>query len=353
LQAVSGQPVYCDLLDAQAESAFSHIDLARWAELVLVAPATAHTLAKLAHGLADDLLTTVCLATRAPLAVAPAMNQVMWAAAATQANCALLRQRGVYIYGPDQGAQACGEHGEGRMLEPLALVAALENLGDNSLSGVRVLVNAGPTREDIDPVRFISNRSSGRMGYAVAQAAQEAGAQVTLISGPVCLQAPPGVKKISVYSAEDMRTAVLAAAPSHDIFIAAAAVADYRPAQQAAQKIKKSAADLRLNLEATPDILAQLAQTPHSLFVVGFAAETENLENYALDKLRRKKLDMIAANQVGLPGQGFDSEDNALHVFWQGGGEILPRCAKIDLARQLVTLMVTRFQESRQPRTAC
>jgi phosphopantothenoylcysteine decarboxylase / phosphopantothenate---cysteine ligase len=345
LQAVSGHAVHCALLEAQTESAFSHIDLARWADLILVAPASAHTLAKLAHGLADDLLTTVCLASTAPQAVAPAMNQYMWAASATQANMEILRKRGVHIYGPAHGAQACGENGAGRMLESMELVSALETFfSHGSLCGVRVLVNAGPTREDLDPVRFISNRSSGRMGYAVAQAALSAGAHVTLISGPVCLPVPAGVDFISVYSAADMYQAVLAAVPTQDIFIATAAVADYRPIQLMTHKIKKSSATLDLTLEPTIDILAHLAQQAHSLFVVGFAAETHDVSTYARDKLVRKKLDMIAANHVGLPGQGFDSEENALHVLWDEGECILPRSAKSLIAQQLIALIATRFQ---------
>jgi phosphopantothenoylcysteine decarboxylase/phosphopantothenate--cysteine ligase len=343
LQAVSGQRVHDEWLDAEAEAGMGHIELARWAELLLIAPATAHCLAKLAHGLADDLLSTVCLASNAPLAVAPAMNQRMWAAPATQDNCRLLAQRGVRLWGPAEGAQACGESGAGRMLEPLELVERAAALfAPQVLAGARVLVTAGPTREDLDPVRYLSNRSSGRMGYAIARAAQEAGARVTLVSGPVCLEAPAGIARVSVYSAQDMLEAVLARLDGTDIFIANAAVADYRPAQVAGHKLKKDRAETTLRLEPTPDILATVAARPKPPFTVGFAAETENLEAYAQDKLKRKKLDMIAANPVNLPGLGFDSPRNWLKLFWPGGGLELPPGEKTDLARRLVQVIAER-----------
>ena len=346
LQAVSGQPVHSALLDAEAESAFGHIDLARWADLILIAPATAHCLAKLAHGLADDLLSTLCLASSAPIALAPAMNQQMWQAPAVQDNCQILRQRGVHLLGPASGSQACGEIGLGRMLEPLALVEAVSGLlhRNQRLQGRRVLVTAGPTREDLDPVRYLSNRSSGRMGYAVAQAAREAGAEVTLISGPTALTPPLGVTTRAVYSAQDMLHAVQAEIASTDIYIGTAAVADYRPAQLADQKIKKHAAQLTLVLERTPDILAQVAARQPKPFTVGFAAETQDLAHYARDKLVKKGIDLIAANQVGIPGQGFDSLDNALTLYWLEGELTLPRNDKLSLARQLIEVVAQRYQ---------
>lgn len=347
-QAVSGQPVHTDLFDPAQESAFGHIDLARWADAIVVAPASAHTLAKLAHGLADDLLSTLCLASEAPLLVAPAMNRVMWAAPATQANCVQLRERGVHFCGPASGAQACGESGAGRMAEAAELLDALEALFMPAvLDGRRVLITAGPTREDLDPVRFISNRSSGRMGYAMAAAAHAAGAAVTLVRGPVHLAPLPGVESVQVYSAQDMLEAVLARIEACEIFIATAAVADYRPAQRAVHKVKKNAAELVLKLERTPDILSQVSALPHKPFTVGFAAETENLEQYARGKLEKKKLDMIAANQVGISGQGFDSETNALHVLWQKGEEILPLASKTELGRQLVALIARVYADTK------
>lgn len=351
LQAVSGHAVQTDLLNAEAESAFGHIDLARWADLVLIAPATAHFLAKLAHGLADDVLSTLCLATTAPLAVAPAMNQQMWQAPATQANCQILRERGVHFCGPASGSQACGEVGAGRLLEPLDIVEQVRRLWFAPvLASVRVLMTAGPTREDIDPVRFISNRSSGRMGYAIAQAAQELGATVTLISGPVSLPTPVGVQRVDVYSAADMFKAVQQHIADTTIFIATAAVADYRPAQQTAQKIKKHTAAMHLELEPTQDILAWVGEQENPPFMMGFAAETQNVANYAQNKLRRKNLDMIAANQVGLSGQGFDSGYNALQVFYKTANEAveqlnLPLTDKLSLARQLLQAVAQRYQQ--------
>jgi phosphopantothenoylcysteine decarboxylase/phosphopantothenate--cysteine ligase len=344
LQAVSGAQVHGEILDPAQESAFGHIDLARWADVMLIAPASANTLAKLAHGLADNLVSALALATQVPIVVAPAMNRQMWAASATQANCQTLRKRGVYFLGPADGVQACGEVGSGRMLEALEIVQALAQLCQpQRLKGLHVLINAGPTREDIDPVRFISNRSSGRMGYAIAAAAHAAGANVTLISGPVCLEPPPSIIVQQVYSARDMHEAVIAQASKNDIFIATAAVADYRPAQQATHKIKKTAHTLAVPLERTDDILASLGELADKPFTVGFAAETDNLIGYAQDKLQRKKLDMIAANPVGLPGQGFDSAHNALHVFWPGGEQILAKAPKTQLAHQLIELIATRF----------
>lgn len=348
VQAVSGQRVHTDLFDVAAEAAMGHIELARWADSVLIAPATANFLAKLAHGHADDLLSTVCLATAAPLVVAPAMNQQMWAAAATQHNCQILRQRGVCFFGPGIGAQACGETGAGRMVEPLEIIASLQDWLSNGgpLTGRHILVTAGPTREDIDPVRFISNRSSGKMGYAVAAAAHATGAQVTLVSGPVSLVPPAGVTVVPVYSAQEMLEAVLARIDTVDIFIATAAVADYRPVQQVTHKIKKQTTELQLILERTPDILAQVTHLPKPPFTVGFAAETEAVVDYARDKLQRKKLDMIAANQVGIPGVGFEGEENALRVLWTDGEIDLPRCSKTALAKQLLDIIVQRYNIS-------
>lgn len=344
LQVVSGQRVHTDLFDVAAEAAMGHIELARWADIVVIAPATADFLAKLAHGHADDLLSTVCLATTAPMVVAPAMNQQMWAAVATQHNCQLLHQRGVHFLGPAVGVQACGETGAGRLVEPLEIVASLQTwLGAGPLSGRHILVTAGPTREDIDPVRFISNRSSGKMGYAVAAAAYATGAQVTLVSGPVALTPPSGVTVVPVYSAQDMLAAVLTRIATVDIFIATAAVADYRPVQQAPHKIKKQSAELQLILERTPDILGQVSSLPKPPFTVGFAAETEAVVDYARDKLHRKHLDIIAANQVGVPGTGFESDENALLVLWADGEIHLPRCSKALLAQQLLEIVTQRY----------
>ena len=340
-QAVSGRAVRSDLWDAAAEAAMGHIELGRWAEAVLIAPASADFLSRLAAGLADDLLTTLCLATAAPIAVAPAMNHLMWANPATCANIATLAGRGVQIYGPAEGDQACGEVGPGRMLEPLALVARLESLlapGDGVLAGRRVLVTAGPTRERIDPVRFISNRSSGKMGFAVAQAAREAGASVVLVSGPVSLPTPAGVARLDVESAADMLAAVLRELPGTDVFISTAAVADYRPAHAAGQKIKKTSDTLELAMERTTDVLATVAARSDRPFVVGFAAETEAVEQNARTKLMKKNLDMIAANEVG-HDKAFDSEDNQLIVLSRGARHELARASKLSLARGLITLI--------------
>lgn len=326
-----------------------HIELARWAERILVAPASADVLARLAHGQADDLLTTLCLASAAPLSVAPAMNQQMWAHPAVQANLATLRERGVTVLGPAAGEQACGDIGSGRMLEPLELREALAaSFGNGLLAGRHVVVSAGPTYEDIDPVRFIGNRSSGKMGFAVAEACVMAGARVTLVAGPVSLTSPAGVaRRIDVRSAAQMHAAVLEASAGADIYIAAAAVGDYRPEQVALCKLKKQAgADLVLTLAENPDILASLSALPEHPFLVGFAAETHDVATYAQDKLRRKKLDMIAANQVG-EGLGFETADNALTLYWNGGSRELPRAGKAELARELVACVAERFRGAR------
>ncbi len=340
-QALSGNPVRRALWDEAAEAAMGHIELARWADLVLIAPASADIIARLAHGLANDLLTTLCLASEAPLCIAPAMNRVMWSHPATQANVGVLMQRGVRVLGPESGAQACGETGAGRMQEPGDIVATLT---DRRLAGRRVLITAGPTFEDLDPVRFLGNRSSGRMGFAVAAAAASMGADVTLVAGPVRLGTPPGVRRLDVRSAEQMRSAVFEQLPGQDVFIASAAVADYRPFAVADQKIKKSEGDLSLTLVRTADILAEVAALQPRPFVVGFAAETDNVEGYARGKLERKRLDMIAANRVGADGCGFDAEDNALSVYWPGGGAEIARAPKARVAEQLLALVTARME---------
>jgi len=342
-QALSGQPVRTVLLDPGEESGMDHIALARWAELIVVAPATADFIARLSHGLADDLLATLCLATDAPIALAPAMNHRMWEAAATRANVETLRQRGVRLLGPAEGDQACGETGPGRMLEPEAILDRVAGIfRPGVLTGLSVLVTAGPTREAIDPVRYLSNRSSGKMGYAVAAAAAEAGARAVLVSGPVALAPPPRVERVSVETADEMRREVLARTEGCDIFVAVAAVADYRPVEIVGHKIKREAERLTLTLERTTDILAAVARLPCRPFIVGFAAETDDLEANALKKLRAKGLDMVAANWVGQEGGGFESEENALSVYWEGGGRALPRASKAELGRALVELIVER-----------
>ena len=347
-QAVSGRAVRTDLWDPAAEAAMSHIELARWAQLVLVAPASADFLARLATGQANDLLSTLCLATEAPIAVAPAMNHVMWSNFATQANVATLAQRGVHTFGPADGDQACGEVGSGRMLEPVELAERSLRLlnGSGPLHGRRVLITAGPTRERIDPVRFISNRSSGKMGFAVAQAAREAGAEVVLVSGPVNLPTPVGVRRVDVESAAEMLTAVLREVPGTDIFISTAAVADYRPAQPAEQKIKKTSDTLEVGMERTVDVLATVAARPDRPFVVGFAAETESVEQHARAKLLKKNLDMIAANEVG-HHKAFDCEDNQLVVLWRNGREDLGSASKLTLARRLISLIAKSHEAAR------
>lgn len=350
-QALSGQPVRAELWDESAELGMGHLELAHWAQCVLIAPASADIIARLAHGLADDLLTTLCLASNAPLIIAPAMNHHMWLHAATQANIATLRERGATILGPDDGPLAEGESGPGRLLEPHAIIDALMRVGENArtrgaLAGLRVLVNAGPTYEDIDPVRFLGNRSSGRMGFAVAAAAHDAAARVTLIAGPVSLPTPDDVQRIDVRSAREMHDAVLAAIGQTDIFIATAAVADWRAAEPSARKIKKTGAPPALALTENPDILAEVAMRDPRPFVVGFAAETHDFECNARDKLARKKLDMVAANEVGA-GQGIDTDDNALHLFWNGGEMALSRAPKPELATELIARIAERYRASR------
>jgi len=346
LQAVSGRPVRSNLWDKEAEAAMSHIELARWADVVLVAPATAEVMARIASGAAPDLLTTICLATEAPIALAPAMNHVMWNNPATQSNRELLEQRGLHILGPDTGSQACGETGAGRMLDPDVIAATVCGLsvgkGNGSLEGRKVVVTAGPTREPIDPVRYITNRSSGKMGYAIARAAAAQGADVVLVSGPVSLQPPPGMQVLQVNTAEEMFEATHAHVADADIFVAAAAVADYRTAEIEPQKIKKHDESMHLELVRCPDILASVAALDAPPFTVGFAAETENVEAYARAKLDKKRLDMIVANRVG-DDQGFDRDDNAVTVLWANGRQEFSLTAKTELSRSLVDLVAKHF----------
>ncbi len=345
LQAVSGQPVRDDLWDPAAEAAMGHIELARWADVVLIAPATANVIACLAAGSADDLLTTLCLATRAPLVLAPAMNNAMWAHPAVQANCATLTGRGVRLLGPAAGPQACGEFGPGRMLEPADI--AVRVLGELQqaplLAGLTVVISAGPTREPIDPVRYITNRSSGKMGFALAAAAQAAGARVTLVAGPVTLSTPAGVDRIDVETAEQMHAAVHGAIGDADIFIGCAAVSDYRPETTATAKIKRSGEAFRLDLVPSRDTLASVAALEDAPFTVGFAAETNDCARHAMDKLERKRVNMIAANVVG-PSCGFDKETNSLDVFWPGGQASIGEDTKRNVARALIEIVAERFR---------
>jgi phosphopantothenoylcysteine decarboxylase/phosphopantothenate--cysteine ligase len=349
-QALSGRPTRTSLWDSAAEASMGHIELARWADRVLIAPATADLLAHLAHGLADDLVTTLALATAAPITVCPAMNHIMWKHPATQANLATLRARGVQVVGPEDGPLAEGESGPGRLSEPDAIVAALGGavqaeapVIDGPLSGLHVVVSAGPTYEDLDPVRYLGNRSSGKMGFAVAQAAVRRGAKVTLIAGPVNLKTPPGVTRVDVRSAAQMRAAVFGAFPA-DIYIGAAAVADYTPRMPAPNKIKKSSQSLALDLVRTPDILAEVAVSEQPLkLVVGFAAETENVAEYARGKLIAKRLDLIVANRVGIPDGGFESDSNAMTAFWKDGQREFASAPKTELADALVELIGERL----------
>lgn len=349
LQAVSGHPVADDLLDPAAESSMGHIQLAKWADLVLLAPATADLMARMAAGMGNDLLTTLCLATSAPLAIAPAMNQQMYQAQVTQENIAKLAVRGALIWGPAEGAQACGDVGPGRMLEPAELCQRVSQhfAQQQDLAGIAVLITAGPTREALDPVRFISNHSSGKMGYAIAAAAAARGATVTLVSGPVNLPTPAGVKRIDVESALQMQSAVMTEVTHHQIFIACAAVADYRAGCVAPEKIKKAGDEISLTLVKNPDIVAGVgAMTTQRPFVVGFAAETQNVEQYARDKLARKNLDLICANDVSLPGQGFNADQNALHLFWKDGQHSLALDSKAALGQQLMDNIVRLYRHT-------
>ena len=348
-QALSGHPTRTSLWDSAAEQAMGHIELARWADQVIVAPATADLMARLAHGLADDLVTTLCLATTAPVMIAPAMNHRMWEHPATQANLATLRSRGVRVVGPNDGPLAEGESGPGRLAEPGEIVAALANrAGDapsvpQDLAGLKVVVSAGPTYEDLDPVRYLGNRSSGKMGFAVAASAAKRGAAVTLVAGPVHLPTPAGVTRVDVRSAAQMHQAVFAALPA-DVYIGAAAVADYTPRVPAADKIKKSSESLALDLVRTPDILAEVAaQTQALKLVVGFAAETNNVAEYARKKLEAKRLDMIVANRVGIADGGFESDRNAMTAYWKEGERSFASAPKTQLADELIDLIVERL----------
>jgi phosphopantothenoylcysteine decarboxylase/phosphopantothenate--cysteine ligase len=351
LQAVSGRPIRSNLWDKEAEAAMSHIELARWAEVVLIAPATAEILSRLAGGAAPDLLTTLCLATEAPIAIAPAMNHVMWSNPAVQANRALLADRGMHILGPDYGDQACGETGAGRMLQPddIASMVFGPEIGNRKhagrLNGKKVLITAGPTREPIDPVRYISNRSSGKMGFAMARAAAAQGADVTLISGPVNLSDPHNVVVKRVQTAQEMFDETHQHVADADIFIAAAAVADYRPVDVADKKIKKSQDTMTIELQKAPDILASVSALDNGPFTVGFAAETNNVREYALAKLDKKKLDLIVANRVG-SNCGFDRDDNAVEVYWEGGEQAFPEAAKTELAAEIMNLVTDRYLQS-------
>jgi phosphopantothenoylcysteine decarboxylase / phosphopantothenate---cysteine ligase len=340
MQAVSGNPVHDDLFDLHAEAAMGHIELGRWADLILIAPATADFMARLVNGVADDLLSTLCLVTTMPIVVAPAMNQAMWKNTQTVENVQALQRKKIHILGPGEGSQACGDVGPGRMLEPLEIIQRIQTLfATGSLSGRSVVITAGPTQEAIDPVRYITNASSGKMGYALAQAAQEAGAQVTLISGPVHLEPPARVNCINVVSAQEMLDAVLATVADADLFISVAGVADYRCKTPAMQKIKKKAEELTLELIRNPDIVSTVAQLAKRPFVVGFAAETENLVTHAREKLQRKNLDMIIANEVGRHETGIGSDDNAVTVLWQDQQQEFTRMDKRKLARELISLI--------------
>jgi phosphopantothenoylcysteine decarboxylase/phosphopantothenate--cysteine ligase len=346
-QALSGHRVYLDLFDAEADSAMDHIELARWCDLLLVAPASADFLGKMAAGYADNLLLTLCLASKQSVAVAPAMNQQMFANAATADNVEQLNTRGVLVWGPDAGEQACGDVGLGRMLEPTQLLVNLEtHFQPGKLKGVEVLITAGPTREAIDPVRYISNRSSGKMGYALAEAALRAGARVTLVSGPVALTAPPAARLVAVESARQMHDAVMREVEQSDVFIGCAAVSDYRVGQQAAHKIKKSSEAMSLTLVANIDILAAVSALEARPFCVGFAAETRDLKKYALDKLQRKKLDMIAANLVADGQGGFETDSNQLEVLWPGGGSSIAQASKFEVAKQLIDMVAGRYTDA-------
>ncbi|MDA0130308.1 bifunctional phosphopantothenoylcysteine decarboxylase/phosphopantothenate--cysteine ligase CoaBC [Vibrio sp. MarTm2] len=347
MQAVSGRPVSDSLLDPAAEASMGHIELAKWADLVLLAPATADLIARMSAGMGNDLLTTLVLATDAPVAVSPAMNQQMYLNAATQENIATLQRRGMAIWGPAAGEQACGDVGPGRMLEPMQLVEHCEQFfSDKPLEGKSVVITAGPTREAIDPVRYISNHSSGKMGFALAEAAQHLGAQVTLIAGPVSLPTPSGVQRINVNSALSMLSAALEQATQHDVFIGCAAVADYRPETVADQKIKKTddSDTMTVTMVKNPDIIASVAALEKSRpFTVGFAAETQDVAHYARTKLAKKKLDMICANDVSVEGQGFNSNDNAITVYWKEGEQSLTLASKQLIARQIMATIAGKL----------
>jgi len=360
-QALSGHPVHTDLLDSEAEAAMGHIEMARWADLFLIAPATANSIARFASGRSDDLMSAIYLACQSKIAIAPAMNHAMWSAAATQANVVKLCERNIHIFGPDTGSQACGETGEGRLMEVNDLVEACGQLfHPGQLQGVRIMITAGPTFEPIDPVRYIGNRSSGRMGFAIAQAAVEQGAIVTLVAGPVHIESPEHVNRMNVETAEEMFQTVMNNIVEQDIFIATAAVADYRPNEQQNQKIKKNAAEMTLSLTRNTDILSSVAALDNAPYTLGFAAETQSVKDYALDKLEKKNLNMIAANLVAQninkdatveqQDSGFNSEFNALHLFWKNRSStkeieetVLDRCRKTELARKLISILASQY----------
>ncbi|EOC1365477.1 bifunctional phosphopantothenoylcysteine decarboxylase/phosphopantothenate--cysteine ligase CoaBC [Cronobacter sakazakii] len=348
LQAVSGYPVSDSLLDPAAEAAMGHIELGKWADLVILAPATADLIARVAAGMANDLVTTICLATPSPVAVVPAMNQQMYRNIATQQNIERLASRGLRIWGPDSGSQACGDVGPGRMLDPLEIVELAANhfAPVNDLQHLNIMITAGPTRERLDPVRYITNDSSGKMGFAIAAAASARGARVTLVAGPVALPTPPGVERIDVESALEMEAAVQQRAQQQQIFIGCAAVADYRAEMISSEKIKKQGDELTLKMVKNPDIVAGVAALSQNRpYVVGFAAETNNVEEYARQKRQRKNLDLICANDVSQAGHGFNSDTNALHLFWQEGDKVLPLERKALLGQRLLDEIVTRYDE--------
>ncbi|WP_038175408.1 MULTISPECIES: bifunctional phosphopantothenoylcysteine decarboxylase/phosphopantothenate--cysteine ligase CoaBC [Vibrio] len=348
MQAVSGRPVSDSLLDPAAEASMGHIELAKWADLVLLAPATADLIARVSAGMGNDLLTTLVLATDSPIAVSPAMNQQMYRNTATQENIATLERRGMQIWGPAAGEQACGDVGPGRMLEPMQLVDLCEQFfSDKPLKGKSVVITAGPTREAIDPVRYISNHSSGKMGFALASAAEQLGAKVTLLSGPVALPTPAGVTRIDVDSAQSMFDAAMKTAPEHDVFIGCAAIADYRPAKVATQKIKKTDDndEMTITMVKNPDIVASVAALVQSRpFTVGFAAETQDVEHYARTKLIKKNLDMICANDVSVAGQGFNSNDNAITLYWKEGEQSLTLASKQQIATQIMMAIAQQIE---------
>ncbi len=347
-QALTGHQVYSELFNAGADNAMDHIELARWADVLLVAPATADFIAKLADGYADNLLLTIALATESKVVVAPAMNQQMYQNVATGENVQKLKSHGISVWGPDEGEQACGEVGPGRMLEPAVLLSLLANsFKPGRLQGIRIMITAGPTREAIDPVRYLSNRSSGKMGYALAQAAIDQGAEVTLVSGPVSLSAPSAAQLLGCTSAQQMLEQVMASIDRQDIFIATAAVADYRIDQVAQHKIKKSVDSLTLNLVKNTDILSTVSGLDKRPFCVGFAAETQDLESYAEQKMKTKKLDMIAANRVDGNDSGFEVDENALSVFWPGGSKQLPRQSKVQIAIALIDIIADLFEQQK------
>jgi len=349
-QALSGNPVHHELLDETAEAGMGHIELAKWADRILIAPASANFIARLAHGLANDLLSTLCLASDAPILVAPAMNQQMWANPQTQANIKHLQKHNMKIIGPGTGEQACGDFGAGRMLEPAELAQQLDaSFSNQLLGGLNILVTAGPTREAIDTVRYISNRSSGKMGYAIATAAREAGANVMLISGPVNLQTPDGVARINVETAEQMGQSVFDHLADQHILIGSAAVADYVPSSRFQGKMKKSSTNLSLELKPSIDIMKEVGNMPNRPFTVGFAAETEHVEQYAQDKRQRKRMDMIAANQVGASDRGFEVDDNSLDVYWSGGQRHLALAHKNKIARQLIAVISEQYEKHQTP----